>query len=181
MTDLERRALLGDKQAQELCTENGIVLCENNHHYPYKNGAWLRNPKLYSLWRTMLHRCYNPKRQSYKRYGGRGIQVCEEWKDPIKFMNWAEVNGYKEGLQIDRINNNGNYCPENCRWVTPKENSRNTRKNVNITLNGKTKTVSEWCEIIKISKFTVYWWIREKGKKYAEDRLCREFEPKDGK
>ena len=172
MTEIERKALLGDKMAQERCTENGVD-CIKNKHYPYKNGAWTRNPKLYSLWRTMIHRCYNPKRESYPRYGGSGIEVCEDWKDPIKFMDWAEFNGYKEGLQIDRIDNYGNYCPENCRWVTPKENSRNKRNNVNITINGETKTVAEWCEKIPVSKYTVYWWVKEKGVEYAKNRLLQ--------
>lgn len=137
----------------------------------WTHGACYRNSRLYSIWRTMIHRCENPKREKYKDYGGRGITVCPEWHDPNVFMDWAESNGYKDGLQLDRIDNNKNYEPSNCRWVTPKENSRNRRNTKFLTVNGETKCVAEWCESIDISEFTVYWWIREKGKEYAEKRI----------
>ncbi len=137
----------------------------------WKHGAWLRNKKLYNLWITMIHRCEDAKREKYKDYGGRGITVCEEWHDASAFMDWAFANGYEEGLQIDRIDVDGNYEPNNCRWVTPKENSRNRRNTVFLTVDGKTKCVAEWCENINISPYTVYWWIRKKGKNYAEQRI----------
>ena len=86
-------------------------------------------------------------------------------------MDWAFANGYEEGLQIDRIDVNGNYEPSNCRWVTPKENSRNRRNTVFLTVDGETKCVAEWCEIVDVSQYTVYWWIRTKGKEYAEQRI----------
>jgi hypothetical protein len=121
----------------------------------------------------MIHRCENPKRDNYPRYGGRGIYVCDQWHNPHAFFDWALQNGYSRGLQIDRIDNNGNYCPENCRFVCPKENSRNTRRNVVLILNGISKTVAEWTDGTTISQFTVYWWIKMKGKDYAEQRLSR--------
>lgn len=71
----------------------------------------------------------------------------------------------------DRIDNDGDYSPENCRWVTAKDNSRNKRTNRLLAINGKTKTVSEWCEVYDVSPYTVYWWIREKGYKYAEEKV----------
>lgn len=137
----------------------------------WKHGACYRNEKLYVVWSTMLHRCENPNRTKYKDYGGRGIKVCEEWHNPNKFIDWAETHGYEVGYQLDRIDNNGNYCPENCRWVTPKQNSRNRRNTKLLTVNGETKCVAEWCEIINVSPYTVYWWIRKRGKEYAERRL----------
>lgn len=137
----------------------------------YKHGACCRNRRLYSVWSTMIHRCEDPKREKYKDYGKRGISVCEEWHDPNTFMDWAFENGYSDGLQIDRVNNDGNYCPDNCRWVTPKTNSRNRRNTVFLSVQGETKSVAEWCEIKPISPYTVYWWVREKGKTYAEQRL----------
>lgn len=128
---------------------------------------------LFNVWQTMKSRCENKNRKKYKDYGGRGIKVCDEWQEAINFVSWALQNGYKKGLQIDRINVNGDYEPNNCRWVTPKENARNRRNTKLLTVNGTTKCVSEWCEILPVSDFTVYWWIREKGKEYAEQRLSK--------
>lgn len=136
-----------------------------------KHGAWKRNERLYLVWSTMIHRCEDEKREKYKDYGGRGIKVCEEWHDVNCFMDWAFANGYKAGTQLDRIDNDGNYEPSNCRWVTPKENSRNRRNTVYLTIDGETKCVAEWCEKLNVSQYTVYWWIRKKGKAYAEQRI----------
>lgn len=139
-------------------------------HY-WVHGAYQRNKRLYGVWRTMWHRCNNPKRAKYKDYGGRGVSICGAWNDPNCFMDWAEQNGYKAGLQLDRIDNDGNYSPDNCRWATPKENSRNRRNSVILTVNGMKKSVAEWCEVLPVSAYTVYWWVKKKGKEYAEQRL----------
>ena len=93
----------------------------------------------------------------FYNYGGRGISVCEEWKnDYITFRNWALENGYKEELQIDRINNNGNYEPNNCRWVTSKINGNNKRNNRLITYKNKTMTLKSWCEKLGL-KYKFVW------------------------
>ncbi len=88
--------------------------------------------RLYYVWNSMRQRCRNPNTKSYHNYGGRGISVCDEWnKSFIPFYHWAIANGYRPGLTIDRINNDGNYCPENCRWATYKQqvvNRRRTKK-----------------------------------------------------
>lgn len=84
--------------------------------------------KLYNTWLRMKGRCNRPTATNYQYYGGRGISVCEEWeKDFSSFRSWALANGYREGLSIDRIDVNGNYCPENCRWITMAEQQRNKR------------------------------------------------------
>ena len=134
------------------------------------HGLTLSHPKLHALWSGMKTRCTNQNRAKYKDYGARGISVCQEWQNAENFIEWALNNGYQEGLQIDRIDNNGNYQPDNCRFVTPMENSRNRRNTKLLTLFGETKCVAEWCETVPISAFTVYWWIREKGREYAEQR-----------
>lgn len=88
----------------------------------------MSNTKLFNIWQDMCKRCFYENHHAYNYYGGRGITVCNEWKnDFLSFYNWSISNGYKEGLSIDRINNNGNYCPENCRWTTMKIQSSNRR------------------------------------------------------
>lgn len=100
--------------------------------------------KLYYVWNGMINRCENPSVKAYCDYGARGILVCEEWHESKNFFDWAISNGYKEGLQIDRIDVNGNYCPENCRWVSREENANNKRNNKIIECNGETRTLAEW-------------------------------------
>lgn len=104
---------------------------------------------LYGIRRQMIERCYDKDSQYYYNYGGRGITVCDEWLTEggqYAFQEWAYTSGYHRGLTIDRIDNNGQYSPSNCRWVTMKEQSNNKRNNVYITLNGKTKTLAQWCD-----------------------------------
>jgi len=85
--------------------------------------------KLYGVWKSMRQRCRDVNLSAYKNYGGRGITVSDEWNDYSKFYEWSIYNGYKEGLEIDRTNNDGNYNPENCRFVTRTINARNRRNN----------------------------------------------------
>jgi hypothetical protein len=96
-------------------------------------------------WNAMKARCKYKSQLMYKNYGGRGIKVCQEWLDDfMNFYNWAINNGWEEGLTLDRIDCNGNYCPENCRWATYEEQANNKRSNVNITAFGETKTLAQW-------------------------------------
>ena len=104
--------------------------------------------RIYTIWQQMKDRCYNSNNKSYKDYGGRGIIVCDEWKaDAKNFSDWANANGYSDNLTLDRINVNGNYEPTNCRWATMKQQDRNRRNTIFITMDGETKSLSEWCEI----------------------------------
>ncbi len=107
----------------------------------------MRYSRLYRIWTLMNQRCTNQRLAYYERYGGRDIQVCDEWKTFEVFADWAMKNGYKDDLSIDRINVNGNYEPENCKWSTNVEQQRNKRNNHFKTINGETKTVAEWAEI----------------------------------
>ena len=111
--------------------------------------------RIFDAWRMMLARCENPKAQAYHNYGERGIKVCEEWHDFNAFLNWTLNNGYADALTIDRKNVNGDYCPENCRWVTDKVQSNNRRNNHFVEYNNETHTVSEWAELLKIPYSTL--------------------------
>lgn len=92
---------------------------------------------LHQVFGTIKDRCCNSKCKAYSGYGGRGITICNEWRyNFMSFYNWANENGYKKGLSIDRIDNNGNYCPENCRWTTMKEQNNNRRDNIIVNYNG---------------------------------------------
>lgn len=105
----------------------------------------LRENPLYNIWKAMIYRCEKPNTSYYYNYGGRGINVCERWHDIRNFVD-DMYSTYKEGLEIDRIDNNGNYEPENCRWITKKENSNNRRDNRIVEYNGMRKTVAQWVE-----------------------------------
>jgi hypothetical protein len=114
----------------------------------------LRSTRLNSIWREIKNRTLNPKHKQYNDYGGRGITICDEWKnDFMSFYNWAMSNGYSEDLTIDRIDNDGGYCPENCRWTTKTIQARNTRIAKNNTsgyrgvsfYKGKNKCIAQIC------------------------------------
>ena len=121
----------------------------------------LRKTRLYGIHNGLLQRCYNPSRPKYKNYGGRGITVCEEWRNNFKaFYDWAMANGYADGLTIDRINNDGNYEPSNCRWVKIKEQAYNKTTSNFITYKGETKTIAEWAQEYGIKYGTLFYRIK---------------------
>ena len=98
-------------------------------------------------------RCYNASSREYKWYGGRGIKVCDEWmNDSNAFYNWAKSHGYREGLQIDRIDNDGDYSPTNCRFVDCKTNMNNRRNTMFCEIDGVVRPFAEWCQIYNVSK-----------------------------
>ena len=121
----------------------------------------LTNSRLYKSWLGMKRRCENKNTCGYENYGGRGIVICEEWKNNfVSFYKWATENNYKKGLSIDRINNNGNYEPENCRWADRIMQQNNTRGNHLITINNETHTMAEWARLYKINYTTLKGRIR---------------------
>ena len=114
-----------------------------------------KKTRLYRIWTGMKTRCLNEKFRDYEDYGGRGITVCPEWMEFEPFCEWAMANGYEDNLTLDRKDNNGNYCPENCRWETVKTQENNRRNNRLITHNGKTLTLSQWAEETGINMRTI--------------------------
>lgn len=138
-------------------TQSCGCLFKEYAHTPKKYFDHENKCRLYRIWQAIKNRCYNHNIPQYKDYSGRGITVCEEWKDDyLAFRNWALNNGYNDTLSIDRIDVNGNYCPENCRWTDVKTQCRNKTNNHLLTYNGETHTVVEWSEIIGISENALF-------------------------
>ena len=120
--------------------------------------------KLFKVYTQMKKRCFNEKDKSYPYYGARGIGVCSEWVDnPQSFFTWALSNGYEEGLTLDRINTNGDYEPDNCRWVTRTEQMRNIRNNIRCDYKGENLTLAEIAERTNIKYMTLYHRYRKTG------------------
>lgn len=116
----------------------------------------LSKTRLYIAWSNMKSRCYNQSNPHYVNYGGRGINICNEWYyDFVPFYEWALSNGYADNLTIDRTDVNGNYEPNNCRWITAKEQSNNTTANRHIEYKGKVFTVSQLSDKLKIPYATL--------------------------
>ena len=109
----------------------------------------------YPSWHGMIDRCENPNASNYPLYGGRGIKVCEEWHNIERFEEWVETSNWEDGLTLDRINVDGDYCPENCRWATKKEQANNRRDTVRVTFLGEEHTLSEWAEILGVNPSTL--------------------------
>lgn len=115
--------------------------------------------RIYKIYQGVLNRCNNKNNYSFEHYGGRGIMVCDKWSGEHGFENfykWAIENGYSEELTIDRIDVNGNYEPDNCRWVDMKAQANNRRNNVSIMYNGKNQTLAQWSEELGINFYTLY-------------------------
>ena len=115
----------------------------------------LSHTRLSSIHYNMIDRCYNENNNHYHNYGGRGIKVCDAWKIVSVFREWADLNGYMDSLTIDRVDNDGPYSPENCRWVSRKEQNNNTRRNRLFTFNGETKNIAEWSDATGINYNTL--------------------------
>lgn len=144
---------------KELCTTHGMT-----------------KTRIYHLYYSMRARCYNPEATSYKKYGAKGITVCDEWLGEngfINFYNWAMANGYKENLTLDRIDGTKGYYPDNCRWATYKEQANNTKATVFLTYKGETKPASEWAEITGLSQSS----ITNRKRKGWTDEECLTIKP----
>jgi len=126
----------------------------------------LTKSKTYAVWTAMKQRCYNPKETNYKWYGARGIQVCAKWKNSfLSFL--ADMGEVPKNKQLDRINNNRNYSPKNCKWSSPIQNSNNKRNNKKFKIDGVWKTAPEWARVSGLPLTTVRARIRKgvRGKK----------------
>ena len=137
----------------------------NDGHSHFKHGE--RGTRLYNIWKSMRERCNTETNSNYKKYGAKGIRVCKEWDDFSVFKKWADENGYRKDLTIDRIDVNGNYTPENCRWVTYSRQARNKRNTRYETFRGETKPLADLADENNISysllhsRLTKGWSIEE--------------------
>lgn len=133
----------------------GCLSAEKSGERSYKHGG--TNSRLYRIWSAMIERCHNPNRKGYENYGGRGIAVCDEWRNSFqKFQDWAISNGYRDDLTIDREDNEGSYCPSNCRWISFKDQQNHKRDNHLVTYNGETHNITEWAAITGINRNTLF-------------------------
>ena len=155
---------LGLKNNKNLCEKELLEKAKIEHN-------------LHNCFLRIKNRCYNPNCKAYKYYGGKGIKVCEEWlKDSNKFVKWALENGFKlektaKGyniMTIDRIDNDKDYCPENCRWVTMLEQSNNKKINVFFEYNNERKTLAQWCRELNLSYKYVHRLIKSKNKTFEQ-------------
>ena len=111
--------------------------------------------RLRHIWNGIKHRCFNPKNKAYNDYGAKGITICKEWLIYDNFKEWSLNNGYTDNLSIDRINNDGNYEPNNCRWTDKYTQARNRSDTKWIEFNNEIKSLAEWCEIYNVHPDTV--------------------------
>lgn len=150
---VSRRALFRGRKS---CgCQNKVAHTGSYYHGGVKTHG-MSNTRIYKIYHKMLERCYYDKNSKYYNK----ITVCEEWRNKetgfLTFYNWAIESGYRDNLSIDRINNYGNYCPENCRWATNKEQANNKTNNVIIEFNGERKTLAEWADYKGWSTSTIY-------------------------
>ena len=133
------------------CGDTQSCGCSKGNH---KHGG--RHTRLYSIWTNIKTRTTNPNATRFSNYGGRGIKLCQDWANSFEaFRKWAESNGYADGLSIDRINNDGDYEPVNCRWANAALQSSNTRISLKLTHNGKTQTLNGWAREMGIGASTL--------------------------
>lgn len=129
-----------------------LALASTKNTWQVKHG--MHSTRQYKIWSAMRQRCNNPKEESYPSYGGRGIKVCQEWATFVGF--WADMaKGYAPNLTIDRINNDGDYCKDNCRWATKIQQARNTSKNRTVVYQGVEMTIAEAAEKTGLNKFAL--------------------------
>lgn len=141
--------------------EQSAIRIKSQHGKGYgkKHGEY--NTRLYRTWAGIKNRCLNPNSTGYENWGGRGIELCNEWYKFEPFRDWALANGYSDKLTIDRKNNNLNYTPDNCRWATVKQQNNNQSSNLYYEINGERHTLHEWSELLGFGYSAVYARIKQ--------------------
>lgn len=138
------------------CLQREITINRSTIHNMSKS-------RIFHIWFAIKRRCTEKNYRAYNHYGGRGIKICDEWKnDFTTFYNWAIVNGYNDKLTIERIDVNGNYEPNNCKWATRIEQANNKRTNKHITYKEQTRTLKEWCNLLQLPYGTILYRINKR-------------------
>lgn len=149
--------------APSAITNNCKHLDRNGNYYNFNKYNW-SNERIGSIFNGIKDRCYNKNNKSYKWYGEKGVKVCKEWIDnPKLFENWALSNGYKDDLTIDRIDENKDYCPENCRWVTNINNAKYKSTTSLIKVNEEVHSGRDWARILGVGPNLINIYIRKYG------------------
>lgn len=148
----------------------------NKGRAPASKTHGLSRTRLYRIWTNMLSRCERPSNHRFADYGGRGITVCADWHDSGSFLRWALANGYADDLQLDRIDNDGAYCPSNCRFVTPRQNTANMRNSVKYMVRGELLNLPEIERRYGVNQATLRHRIKKLG--YSPDDALTANPPK---
>jgi hypothetical protein len=148
-----RRAFTGPADFENADRLVSLDILEKDHPNALLHGHNRKNSKsrIYSIWQGMKSRCKHAR-----RYAGKGIKVCPDWQDFLSFMHWAYANGYDDTKEIDRIDSNGNYTPDNCRWISRIENNHNRGCLVSLTIDGATKLLVDWASETGLARNTIY-------------------------
>jgi hypothetical protein len=163
-TDMQKRHISDTKE----CTHIGI-----DGVYKEYTTIW-KNKRIGSIFRGMKTRCYNMEDKSYKWYGAKGIKICDEWmRCPELFEEWSLNNGYKDNLTIDRIEEDKDYCPENCRWVTNENNAKYKTTTSYIEIDGEVHTGRDWSEKLGLGTNRINTYIREHGLENTKEFVRR--------
>lgn len=133
--------------------------------------------RLDRIWRNIHHRCEDPNASGYKNYGGKGIKLCQEWKNFFVFKKWALENGYDDTLTIERVDPNKDYCPENCCWIPKSEQQKTSSNSKQIEVDGVTLNLADWCKKLGIHRKTMQHAINKRGKdpiEYIRSKLKKQ-------
>lgn len=150
----------------------GCLLSEKVRGRMFKHGH--SQEPLYGIWTGMKRRCCNPDDKDYINYGGRGIDVCKEWKESYElFLGWAKENGYKYGLTIDRIDYDKGYSSENCRWVTRSFNNTTRRNVIRIEVGSRIDTITGWAKRAGVSRKSIYKRYRKYGEQETREYILK--------
>lgn len=153
--EVQKKHLISGASTSCGCFRNQISSERMKEKNPLNVKHNMYKSRLYGIWHGVKERCYNPNNGQYHNYGGRGIKACDEWQEFIPFKEWALNNGYDATLTLDRIDFNGDYEPNNCRWITIQAQQYNKRTNHLLTYNGRTQTLTEWADERGIKRNTL--------------------------